>query len=81
MPTVLRVKNARVVIYPNDHPPPHVHAVGPGGALAKFNLNEPNGPVTLVEQKGFKEKDIAAIGEAVARELSAIYAIWRHYHG
>jgi hypothetical protein len=30
MPTVLRVGGLRVVIYPNDHPPAHVHVLGPG---------------------------------------------------
>ncbi len=28
MPTVLRIGGLRVVIYPNDHPPPHVHVIG-----------------------------------------------------
>jgi hypothetical protein len=30
MPTVLRIDGLRVVIYPNDHPPAHVHILGPG---------------------------------------------------
>ena len=30
MPTVLRIGGLRVVIYPNDHPPAHVHVLGPG---------------------------------------------------
>jgi hypothetical protein len=29
MPTVLRSGSLRVVIYPNDHPPAHVHVLGP----------------------------------------------------
>lgn len=81
MPTVLRINNIRIAIYPNDHPPPHVHAVGPDGALAKFNLNPPDGPVTLAEQTGFREKDIAVLGQAIAAHYAAIYAIWRQYHG
>jgi len=54
MPTVLTIGNTRVVIYTNDHPPPHVHAVRRDGALAKPELNCPAGPVTLVEQSGFR---------------------------
>ena len=26
MPTVVEVDGVRIVIYPNDHPPPHIHA-------------------------------------------------------
>lgn len=33
----------RVVIYPNDHRPAHVHVIG-NGCEAVFNLNCPNGP-------------------------------------
>ena len=29
MPTILRSEGLRVVIYPNDHPPAHVHVIGP----------------------------------------------------
>jgi hypothetical protein len=33
----LRYQNLRLVIYPNDHGPPHVHVVGPGFEV-KVNL-------------------------------------------
>ncbi|MGA3075882.1 MAG: DUF4160 domain-containing protein [Bryobacteraceae bacterium] len=33
------------MIYPNDHRPAHVHAMG-RGCEAVFNLNCPAGPVT-----------------------------------
>ena len=32
MPTVLRLGGLRVVIYPNDHSPPHVHVIGLRGS-------------------------------------------------
>ncbi|MGI8840231.1 MAG: DUF4160 domain-containing protein [Caulobacteraceae bacterium] len=81
MPTVLRIGNIRVAIYANDHPPPHVHAIRPGGGRAKFELNYSGGPVLLVEQARFRGAEIAAIGSAVAAELSAICAHWRRIHG
>ena len=37
MPTVLRESGVEVVIYLNDHQPPHVHAFE-GGGEAKINL-------------------------------------------
>lgn len=81
MPTVLTVANIGIVIYPNDHPPAHVHAVRRDGALAKFELNCPDGPVTLVGQTGFRTAEIAEIGATVAEELAAICAKWRAFHG
>lgn len=48
MPTVLRLGALRVVIYPNDHRPAHVHVLGAGGE-AVFVLNCPDGPPELRE--------------------------------
>lgn len=81
MPTVLTIRNIRVAIYSNDHRPPHVHAIGRGGALAKLELNCPHGPVTLVGQAGFRPAVIAEIGNAVAVNLPAICAKWKAIHG
>ena len=52
MPTVLRIGGLRVTIYPNDHPPPHVHVIGANGE-AVFLLNCPGGPAELRESFGF----------------------------
>lgn len=68
-------------IYSNDHPPPHVHAVRRDGAFAKLELNCPDGPVSLVEQKGFRMAEVAEIGAAVAAQLSEICAKWSEIHG
>lgn len=46
MPTVLRIHGFRVVIYPNDHRPAHVHLVG-AGKEAVFHLHCPDGPPEL----------------------------------
>jgi len=42
MPTILRFNGLRVVVYPNDHRPAHVHVIG-AGCEAVFNLNCPDG--------------------------------------
>jgi hypothetical protein len=81
VPTVLTIRNIRVAIYTNDHPPPHVHAIKPGGGRAKFDLNCPSGPVQLVDQTGFRLPEIMEVGAAVASELDAICAEWRRIHG
>ena len=55
MPTVLKVFGLRVVIYPNDHRPAHVHIIG-NGCEAVFNLHCPKGPPELRENYGFAQR-------------------------
>jgi hypothetical protein len=57
MPTILRFGGLRVTIYPNDHPPAHVHVIGASGE-AVFNLDCPHGPVMLRESHGFNGPEI-----------------------
>ena len=59
MPTVLRIGNLRVAIYPNDHRPAHVHVIGPEHE-ALFYLNCPEGPVSLRENYGFSNRGSSA---------------------
>jgi hypothetical protein len=57
MPTVLRFEGLRVVIYPNDHRPAHVHVIGEGNE-AVFNLNYPVGRVEVRENYGFSRREV-----------------------
>ncbi|WP_287760193.1 DUF4160 domain-containing protein, partial [Acidiphilium sp.] len=59
MPTILRIGGLRVVIYPNDHRPAHVHVIGAGEAV--FILHCPDGPPELRESYGFNRSDVARI--------------------
>ena len=80
MPTILIIFGWRVVIYPNDHRPAHVHVIG-NGCEAVFNLHCPNGPPELRENYGFSRKDLAKIvGELVAN-LAMLCSEWRRIHG
>jgi len=60
LPTILRLDGLRVTIYPNDHPPPHVHVIGAKGE-AVFLLNCPAGPATLRESFGFNGPELRQI--------------------
>lgn len=77
MPTVITIFGLRVVIYPNDHRPAHVHVIG----AAVFNLHCPKGPPELRVNYGFSQKDLTRIGEALAAELSVLCKAWRQVHG
>lgn len=80
MPTVLTIFGLRVVIYPNDHRPAHVHVQG-SGCEAVFNLRCPAGPPALRENYGFSQKELGRIGGALAKNLAELCAKWRVAHG
>jgi hypothetical protein len=80
MPTVLRIGGLRVVIYPTDHRPAHVHVIGAEGE-AVFILHCPDGPPELRECHGFKRSDPGAIIEALTVALAALCREWSRIHG
>ncbi|QJE74217.1 DUF4160 domain-containing protein [Aerophototrophica crusticola] len=80
MPTVYRFDGLRVVIYPNDHRPAHVHVLGQGGE-AVFVLNCPDGPPELRELFGFGRAEVARIRATLADALPRICAEWKVIHG
>lgn len=80
MPTILRIGSLRVVIYPNDHRPAHVHVVGPDGE-AVFFLNCPDGPPELRELYGFKLTDVGRIQDELVATLANLCNRWRTLHG
>ncbi|MES2258675.1 MAG: DUF4160 domain-containing protein [Pseudomonadota bacterium] len=80
MPTVLTISGLRVVIYPNDHRPAHVHVQG-RGCEAVFNLHCPAGPPELRENYGFSRKELGKIAEALAQNLADTCSQWKTLHG
>lgn len=80
MPTVHRFDGLRVVVYSNDHRPPHVHVMGKG-CEAVFVLNAPDGPPQLRENYGFAARELAAIERELTRQVGRLHAGWRAIHG
>ena len=80
MPTVKRIDGLRVVVYPNDHRPAHVHAIG-SDCEAVFDLNCPFGPPDLRENHGFSLKDLGQIKSALIADLDYLCAEWSRIHG
>jgi hypothetical protein len=79
MPTVLRIDGLRVVIYPDEHFPAHVHVLGDGEAI--FILNCPNGPPQLRESYGFKSQVLARVEAKLPGYLTVLCAEWSELHG
>jgi uncharacterized protein DUF4160 len=80
VPTVLRLGGLRVVIYPNDHRPVHIHVVG-SDAEAVFNLDGPSGPVTVRENFGFSRPEVTRIERALLSHVEQLYRAWEEIHG
>jgi hypothetical protein len=80
MPTVWRFDGLRVVIYPADHRPEHVHVIG-ADAEAVFILNCPTGPPELRENYGFSRPQVTRIKDALAGKVAVLCGEWRKIHG
>lgn len=80
MPTVLRLGGLRVVIYPNDHRPAHVHVKGADGEVV-FILHCPDGPPEMRESYGFKATALGGIEAALNDNLPDLCAQWSAIHG
>ena len=80
MPTALRLDGLRVVIYPNDHRPAHVHVIG-AGKEAMFTLHCPHGPPELRANYGFGHREVNRISEELAEALRMLCEEWRKIHG
>ena len=80
MPTVLRVRGLRIVVYPNDHRPAHVHVIGQQRE-AVFRLNCPGGPVQLRENYRFPAAEITVVRAELDQALARLCSEWELIHG
>lgn len=80
MPTIVRLGKIRVVIYPNDHRPAHVHAIR-GREFSVFDLNCPKGPPELKEAHGFSETELRKVARFIEAHLELLCGNWRSIHG
>jgi Domain of unknown function (DUF4160) len=79
MPTVLRFNGLRIVIYPNDHRPAHVHVIG-RGLEAVFNFHSSTGPVELRENYGFSRRELSQIKTVLEGNLEELARAWERIH-
>ena len=80
MPKILNIFGCRVVIYPNDHQPSHVHVIGKDGE-AVFNLNCPHGPAGLRASFNFSGKELRKIEAELIKHIPLLCQHWREIHG
>jgi hypothetical protein len=70
----------RVVIYPNDHWPAHVHVIGQGNS-AIFNLNCLAGPLGLRANFGFSEHQLRDTQAKLLDHIANLCRAWEENHG
>lgn len=73
--TVIRYRSIRIMIRTNDHPPPHVHAIG-GDAQAKIEIEG----AVVVESVGFSRRDIERLRAEILKESEFLLEKWREIH-
>jgi len=76
-PRVVKEQGYDIVIFTQDHYPPHVHAIK-NSELAKFTLD----PVELVTAtRGFTPKMIVEAIEIIRRNKGHCWKIWHDVYG
>ena len=79
MLNILTIFGLRVVIYPNDYRPAHVHVIR-NGCEAMFNLHCPGGPSELRENYGYSRKEITKITDELSANLTFLCFNWGKIH-
>jgi hypothetical protein len=80
MPTVLRQQGFRVVIYPNDHLPSHVHVLKGNGEVRIDLGSEETPPVLMTISGKISDKDVAKAFCLVKEHQAELLAKWRKIH-
>jgi hypothetical protein len=76
MPSI-RSGSMRLVVYPNDHPPPHTHVIGPGWEI-RVELSAPPSLRTILGKP--KMSEIADALVVVAAHLPQLRILWSDLH-
>jgi hypothetical protein len=79
MPAIQRIDGLRVVIYPNDHSPAHVHVIG-RSAEAVLELHCWEGPVTFRESYGFRKRELRRLIAELDTQLELLCNEWETIH-
>ena len=75
MPTIIRQDGFRVVIYPSDHAPPHVH-VQKAGREAVIELN----PVKVKVNRRMSLAQLRSAKSIVRLNVERLLAAWEEFH-
>jgi hypothetical protein len=80
MATIFRSCGLRFMIYSNDHPPPHVHVVGPGRE-ARVQLGDFGMPPSVMTNDGLSRRELAFALIEIDTQQARLLQRWREIHG
>lgn len=76
MPTIFTESGFRFMIYLDDHPPAHVHAIA-ADCMIRIGLE----PLEVLSSVGAKASDVRRAMEIAQRRREELVAAWRKHHG
>ena len=79
MIVIVRAHGLRIVIFTDDHPPPHVHLLGDG--QVKIRLVGRDGLPEVMQVTGMKAADVQMARRAVTDDQAMLLERWRDIHG
>ncbi len=74
----IRFAKLRLVVYPNDHPPPHVHVMGQDWEM-RIALSQPLSVLSILGKP--KRQEVATALLAVNEKLLVLQMMWSNLHG
>jgi Domain of unknown function (DUF4160) len=81
MPTILKKDGFRIVIYPNDHLPSHVHVLKSGSEV-RIDLGSKEAEPSLISIFGdISDKDVVKALDLVKEHQANLLSKWREIHG
>jgi hypothetical protein len=75
-PTVVRQDGYQLIIFTNDHPPPHVH-VRHSGRVARARLK----PIEILHNSGYNARELSKIRAIVEEHQALLLEAWFELHG
>jgi hypothetical protein len=75
MPVFIRTSNLQFVIRTKDHPPAHVHVLGPGAEM-KVSIEN----LQIIKSTGFSKKDASKILSFLKDKKELLVQAWEEYH-
>jgi hypothetical protein len=79
MPVIHREGGWSIVIYPDDHPPPHVHAWYGGGEV-KVSLPPPGQPVSVLRVSRLPTHQAVRAVRLVENYRTLLRSAWSEIH-
>lgn len=73
----IRYQQLRLVIYPNDHPPPHTHIIGPGWEM-RVRLTKPPSLISIYGDP--KQNEISKALRATNENLNTLNQYWSNLY-